>query len=184
MALFTNYSALTDDRLMGLVAEEDHRAFRELVRRHQDSVHGFAYRFLSDAHEARDVAQETFLRIFTRAGGYTPSGTFRAWAMRIARNLCLDHVRKKRPLIVDELPEQADPDTPVHAAIREETARTLEAAVRALPESQRTALILRHNEGLRYDEIAQAMETTVSAVESLLVRARKGLRQSLAPGSA
>jgi len=184
MGLFTNYSALEDDRLVALVADEDHRAFRELLDRHQASVHSFAYRFLGDVHEARDVAQETFLRVFTSAATYNPGGTFRAWVMRIARNLCLDIARKKKPVTVEELPEQPDYDTPMHAAIRNETARALDLAVRALPEAQRTALILRHNEGLRYDEIALAMDLTVSAVESLLVRARKGLRSAMAAGPA
>ncbi|BBD07109.1 RNA polymerase sigma factor [Desulfovibrio ferrophilus] len=184
MLFFKNYSSLDDDHLMLLIADEDHRAFRELLERHQGSVHGFAFRFLGDAHEAADVAQETFLRIFTNAATYTPGTSFRAWAMRIARNLCLDYVRKKKPLLVEQLPEQPDHDTPMHAAIRQETADALAQAVRRLPESQRTALILRHNEGLRYDEIAMAMDVTVSAVESLLVRARKALRSVLSPLSA
>ncbi|MBU1002981.1 MAG: sigma-70 family RNA polymerase sigma factor [Proteobacteria bacterium] len=179
MLFLKNYASLDDDRLMRLTADEDHRAFRELVERHQGPVYSFAFRFLGDAHEARDIAQETFLRVFTKAPNYTPGGSFRAWAMRISRNLCLDYVRKKKPLVVDQLPETPDQETPLHAAIRQEASDALALAVRRLPESQRTALILRHNEGLRYDEIAQAMETTVSAVEALLVRARKGLRGHL-----
>ena len=179
MLFLKNYASLDDDRLVLLTADEDHRAFRELVERHQGPVHSFAFRFLGDAHEARDIAQETFLRVFTKASSYTPNGSFRAWTMRIARNLCLDYVRKKKPLVVDQMPEQPDQETPLHAAIRQEAADALAQAVRRLPESQRTALILRHNEGLRYEEIAIAMETTVSAVEALLVRARKGLRAHL-----
>lgn len=179
MLFLRNHTKLADDELMPLVARGDQRAFRVLVDRHQPLVLDFAHRFLGDAQEARDVAQETLLRVYRNAGNYQPAGTFRAWAMRIARNLCLDHVRKSRPLLMDQLPEQADAETPLSAALHREDAERLDRAVRKLPESQRTALILRHNEGMRYAQIAEVMDISEGAVESLLVRARKGLRRSL-----
>lgn len=179
MLFLKRYADMDDDKLVALTVEGDERAFRTLVERHQGVVLDYAWRFLGDAQEARDVAQETLLRVYRGAQAYCPGGTFRAWAMRIARNLCLDHVRKKRPVLMERLPEQADTETPLTAALRNEDAEALSAAVRTLPEAQRTALILRHNEGMRYAQIAEAMATTVSAVESLLVRARKGLRDRI-----
>lgn len=184
MLFLKRYAGLDDNRLVELTAEGDERAFRTLVERHQGVVLDYAWRFLGDAQEARDVAQETLLRVYRGAAAYRPDGTFRAWAVRIARNLCLDHVRKKRPLLMEQLPEQADDETPLTAALRNEDAQALSEAVRSLPEAQRTALILRHNEGMRYAQIAEAMDTTVGAVESLLVRARKGLRDCIAQASA
>jgi len=179
MLFLKKHASLDDDRLMELVADGDRKAFRVLVERHQPTVLDFAYRFLGDAQEARDMAQETMLRVYKAAGGYRASGAFRAWVVRIARNLCLDHVRKARPVLMDTLPEPVDHETPLTTAMRREDAEALAVAVRDLPESQRTALILRHNEGMRYAQIAEAMDLSEGAVESLLVRARKGLRRSL-----
>ncbi|WP_461211373.1 RNA polymerase sigma factor [Desulfocurvus sp. DL9XJH121] len=179
MLFLKSHDKLADDQLMKLAGQGDEQAFRVLVERHQPMVLDFAYRFLGDAQEARDVAQETLLRVYRNAATYRREGTFRAWVMRIARNLCLDHVRKVRPVLMENMPEQADSETPLTAALRRESAEALSSAVRSLPESQRTALILRHNEGMRYDQIAEAMDTTVAAVESLLVRARKGLRRQI-----
>lgn len=180
MLYLKQYAAQDDDRLMELVARGDQKAFRVLVERHQPSVLDFAFRFLGDAQEARDVAQDVMLRVYKAARGYTAGGTFRAWLMRIARNQCLDRVRKTAPVLMDELPEVPDHDTPLSVAMMREDARALSEAVHSLPESQRTALILRHNEGMRYAQIAQAMDLSEGAVESLLVRARKGLRRNLA----
>ena len=116
MLFLKRYADLDDDRLVQLTAEGDERAFRTLVERHQGVVLDYAWRFLGDAQEARDVAQETLLRVYRGAAAYRPNNTFRAWAVRIARNLCLDHVRKKRPLLMEQLPEQADDETPLTAA--------------------------------------------------------------------
>ncbi len=179
MLFLKKHTSLDDDRLVGMVARGDQKAFRTLVERHQHTVLDFAYRFLGDVQEARDVAQETMLRVYRHAGNYTAGGTFRAWVLRIARNQCLDRVRRPFPVLLDELPEQADSETPQAVAMRNEDARALALAVHELPEAQRTALVLRHNEGLRYAEIAEAMDLSVGAVESLLVRARKGLRRSM-----
>lgn len=172
---------LPDAELVAKVAHGDEKAFRELLSRHQKPVYDFASRFLGSETEAADMAQETFLRLFRAAPTYKPGVSLRAFLLRIAKNLCIDHVRKKRPVYMETPPEQAHQDTP-HAELgRNELALALAAAIRNLPENQRTAVLLRHEAGLAYAEIAEAMNLSVSAVESLLVRGRRTLKQSVAP---
>ena len=155
-------------------------AFAELLERYQGRVLNYAYRLLGDADEARDVAQETFLRVYRSAGAFRASGGLKSYVLRIARNLCLDFERKRRPELMEHLPEQADLDTPLEVLNRKEGLAALERAVRDLPETQRSAIVLRHTEGMSYAEIAEVMSVSVSAVESLLVRGRRTLRQRLA----
>lgn len=175
------YSRLDDHALVEMTADGDERAFREVLERHQPAVYGFARRMLCDAHEAADVAQDTFLRFYRSAERYRPETGLRAYLFRIVRNLCHDRLRRKTPQLMDDLPDVPTPDFPLRGAMDSESMAFLGRAVEALPESQRAAVILRHIEGMSYAEIAESMETSVPAVESLLVRARRTLRRSLEP---
>jgi RNA polymerase sigma-70 factor (ECF subfamily) len=168
-----------DARLVELAGQGVESAFEELLHRHQGAVFRFAARFLGDREEAADIAQETFLRLYRNAAAYRPEAALRTYLFRIARNLCLDLVRRKRPVLMAELPEQPTGDHPYEALVGAEHVEALSRALAELPETQRSALLLRHDEGLAYAEIAEAMNTTVPAVESLLVRARKTLRSCL-----
>ncbi len=170
----------SDPELMRALAKGSEPAFAELLRRYQGGVLDFACRFLGDADEARDVAQETFLRLYRNAEGWRPEAGLRAWLYKIAKNLCIDHVRKKRPDIPGTLPEPVHEKTPLDTLNGKELTDTLSRGIGRLPESQRTAVLLRHTEGFSYAEIAESMGTSVSAVESLLVRGRKRLRLLLA----
>lgn len=170
----------SDGRLVALAAQGDQRAFGELLKRHQGAVYGFAFRFLNDPQDAEDIAQEVFLRLFRAAGGYKPRASLRTYLFRIARNLCIDSLRKKRPEPMEELPEAIDPKTPFDKLSEAESFKRLLDAISSLPDNQRAAILLRHNQGLNYREIAEALDVTVSAVESLLVRARRTLRARLA----
>jgi len=175
------FSETTDGDLVARAAEGDEGAFEELLRRHQDAVYRFALRFLGDAYEAEDVTQEVFMRLFQTAKRYRPRGTaLRTYLLRVARNLCIDGLRKKRPLSMESPPEMSTEETPLDRLERAEAAEDVARAVAALPDSQRAAVLLRHDQGLSYDEIARVMETTVPAVESLLVRGRRALRRRLA----
>lgn len=138
-----------------------------------------AFRFIGDRDEAKDIAQETFIRIYQNAYSYKPSAQFKTYLFRIATNLCLDFIRKKKPEYMDELPENLSSSTPLKELHQKETSEAVTKAVRALPENQRITLLLHHFEGLKYAEIAEVMNTTVSAVESLLVRAKRTLRDKL-----
>lgn len=169
-----------DAELIVRVAEGDEKAFGELLRRHQDAVYAFACRMVGDPQEAEDVAQETFLRLYRAAGRFRPEASLRTYLLRISRNLCIDHFRKKRPELMDELPDQPDAETP-HDLLEGAIAMDrLEKSIDRLPVNQRTALLLRHTEQLSYNDIARAMDLSVGAVESLLVRARRTVKSHMA----
>ena len=167
----------SDEELMSAVAEGDLEAFDELVRRHQQSALNTAYRFLGDRQEAEDLAQEAFLRILDRARAYRPSASFRTYLYRVLANACLDYRRKKRPTPADSLPHVADgADDPADALDRQQRGELVRRGIDSLPPRQRMALVLQHYEGLSYEEIAASMRCSRSAVESLLVRAKRTLR--------
>ena len=174
-----NFSEATDTELVFLVAKGNESAFNELLVRHQGAIYQLAHRFLGDANEAEDIAQETFLRLYRSADRYKPNASLRSYLYKIAKNLCIDFLRKKRPETMANLPETMPQDSPLDQLERAQTLQIILDCVDTLPENQRMAILLRHNSGLRYQEIADVMELTVSAVESLLVRARKTLRRRL-----
>ncbi|MBN1903917.1 MAG: sigma-70 family RNA polymerase sigma factor [Deltaproteobacteria bacterium] len=174
------YTIKKDADLVALISEGDNRAFRELLNRHQNAVYGFALRLLNgDTQEAEDVAQETFLRLFRVSGNYHPSASLKTFLFRIARNLCIDFFRKKRPDMLGELPDTPEKDTPLDLLEKAIDTDRLEKSIRKLPVNQRTALLLRHNEQMNYNQISEVMNLSISAVESLLVRARQKLRLEL-----
>jgi RNA polymerase sigma-70 factor (ECF subfamily) len=172
-----NYAGSKDADLVVLVADGNEKAFKTLLNRHQNSIYRFAVRFLGDASEAEDITQEAFVRFLRAVSRYRPEAALRTYLLSIARNLCMDHIRKKRPELMDHLPEKATTNTPLDDMERAEFMRQLIKAVQGLPENQRTAILLRHDHDMRYDEIAETMDLSVSAVESLLVRARRTLRE-------
>ena len=171
---------LSDADLVADVAQGDERAFAELLHRHQNAVYAFACRMLQDPQEAEDVAQETFLRMYQTSRRYRPTASLRAYLLRITKNICIDHFRKKRPELMDDLPDPATPQTPQDLLEGAVTVKYLEKAIDRLPVNQRTALLLRHTEQLSYSRIAEVMDVSIGAVESLLVRARRTLKQRLA----
>lgn len=172
-------SGESDAVLVSRAAKGDEPAFRELLDRHQGPVYGFAHRLLKDPREAEDIAQEVFLRLYRTAGTSSFEASVRGYLFRIARNLCIDALRKKKPELMDELPETIDPNTAFDRLDQAESMQRLLAAVSDLPANQQTAVLLRHEQGMNYKEIADALGVSVSAAESLLVRARRTLRDRL-----
>lgn len=173
------FAGETDAMLVSLVAKGNESAFREVMGLHQEAIYGFAFRFLKDAQEAEDIAQEVFLRLYQTAADYKPRASLRTYLFWIAKNLCIDSLRKKRPDTMDELPENIDTRTAFEQLSNAESLQRLLEAVSNLPGNQRAAILLRHEQGMHYQEIADALSITVSAVESLLVRARRTLRDRL-----
>jgi RNA polymerase sigma-70 factor (ECF subfamily) len=186
--------SVPSEELMIRTAEGDEYAFEALVRRHQTSVLNLVYRYVGDRTTAGDLAQEVFLRVWKSAKRYEPKAKFTTWIYRIAANLCLNELKSVKggklvPLeakeedgrsIASEIRSDGSP-SPEDLLLAEERGRQISAALQELPENQRMALILRRYDGLSYDEIAKIMECSSSAIESLLVRAKKGLQEKLFP---
>ncbi|MGE0717506.1 MAG: RNA polymerase sigma factor [Alphaproteobacteria bacterium] len=173
--------AESDEDLMARTGRGDRLAYARLVDRHLGRVHAVARRFLADAAEAEDVTQEAFLRVWIQAPRWRPDGArFTTWLYRIAVNLCIDRRRKVTPLPLEAAgePEDARPDG-FALRHREEVQAALSGAIAALPENQRAAVLLSYYEGLGNAETATILGTTVGAVESLLVRARRTLKDRL-----
>lgn len=171
-----------DDALMARAAARDRHAFRMLVDRHGARPYRIAWRMLGEAPEAEDVAQEALLRLWSQAGRWrSGEAGVSAWLARVATNLCLDRLRKRRFQSVDEVPERADDAPLADAGLAAEQlrARTL-SAIGALPDNQRAAIVLTYYEEYPNQMAAEAMEMNLKAFESLLHRARAALRVSLA----
>jgi RNA polymerase sigma-70 factor (ECF subfamily) len=158
----------------------DLSAFAQIVTRHQAEAWRVAYRFTGDAAEAEDLAQEAFLKILDAATRYQPTATFRTYFYRVLTRLCLDHRRKKRPVLGEPLTHIADDArTPPARATRAERDLLVQAALDALPDDYRIAVVLRYFEGLSAIEMAEAMGRSAKAVERLLSRARAILAPKL-----
>lgn len=173
--------ARSDAQLLGRAHRGDAAASRLLVEQHLDRLVGFAYRLLGDGAEAEDVAQEAFLRLWRQAPRWRSEAPIVHWLNKVAYNLCMDRLRRRRPLALEDVPEPVDPaGDPARAAQRAEIGRLVEAAVGALPERQKAAILLTHGQGLGNMEVAEIMGISVEAVESLLGRGRRALRAALA----
>ena len=170
----------SDEELMLRAAKGDMDAFEELVERHQQSALNIAHRFVGDPARAEDIAQEAFLKVLAGAERYRPAAAFRTYLYNVIWHLCVDYYRMQRPLRLDAAAAGADPSPgPPQAVMARERARRVREAVDALPPRQRMALVLQHFEGMSYDEIAEALECSPSAVDALLVRAKRKLRDAL-----
>lgn len=177
-----------DIELLTRIGNNEPQAVDEMVSRKLPRLLALAGRLLGDADEARDVAQESFLRIWKHAASWRAGqARFDTWLHRVALNLCYDHLRrrKERPWAdADELPEVIDP-APRPEEQLEASARSaqMEAALAALPERQREAIVLQYYQELSNIEAAALMNISVDALESLLSRARRNLRSYLAEPS-
>jgi RNA polymerase sigma-70 factor (ECF subfamily) len=178
-----------DFHLMARIGAGDHRAFRELVERHQNAVIGTVAKMLGNASEAEDIAQQVFLRIWRHAKRYRPEAKFTTYLFTITRNLVFNETRRKsrkKEVSSDEREENssfaiADRDEyrPDAEMLQAELQKAVDAAIATLPEAQRMAVVLRRYEQLSYEEIAAVLGLSVSAIKSLLFRARTTLRDSL-----
>ncbi|GIK77779.1 MAG: hypothetical protein BroJett022_14690 [Actinomycetes bacterium] len=170
----------SDERLVELIRAGHDGAFEALFNRYNGRLLGFCQSMLKSRQDAEDVLQEVFTNAHAAMLGDDRRINVRPWLYRIARNRCLNHLRRPVPEgqdSMDVLPHGNGTTTAEHVQMREDL-RQLLADVETLPETQRTALLLREIDQLSYEEIAQAMQTTIPSVKSLLVRARIGLAES------
>jgi RNA polymerase sigma-70 factor, ECF subfamily len=169
-----------DALLMVRTTTGDLAAFGELVIRNQSAAWALAFHYLSDSAEAEDIVQEAFLKLLKSAHVYKPTARFRTYFSRIIVRLCLDFRSKKRPVYCETLPESiAALDDPEVVLSNKETAIDIKRALADLPTTQRMAFLLRHQEGFTYSEIAEVMNLSPKAVDSLLQRGRQALRAHL-----
>lgn len=174
---------MDDDALMRALASGDPTAGRLLVENHLTHVLAVARRMLGDQTEAEDVAQDTFMRAWKAAERWEPGrAKVSTWLHRIAMNQCLDRLRKKKPEPLDPDFDAAsdDPDPEVQLQ-QQQMARRIDGAIQMLPDRQRAAIVLSHYQGLSNPEAAEILDVSVEAVESLLSRGRRALKQSLRP---
>ncbi|MES2921611.1 MAG: sigma-70 family RNA polymerase sigma factor [Verrucomicrobiota bacterium] len=181
--------SVIDFTLMERIGEGDHEAFRQLVVRHQNAVIGTVAKMLGNPSEAEDIAQQVFLRIWRNAKRYRPDAKFTTYLFTITRNLVFNETRRKsrkKEVSSDEREEnsnqliEASPDRqPDAELLQAELQGAVDDAIASLPEAQRMAVVLRRYEQLSYEEIAVVLNLSVSAVKSLLFRARTSLREAL-----
>jgi RNA polymerase sigma factor (sigma-70 family) len=170
----------SDERLVALVRRGNHHAFEALVARYESRLLAFCRHMLSSREDAEDVLQEVFAAAFHAMLADDRPINVRPWLYRIARNRSLNHLRRVQPVGVDSMDTHFAEHglSTAEKAHRREDFRLLIADVQDLPETQRTALLLREIDALSYEQIAEAMDNTVPSVKSLLVRARLGLAEA------
>lgn len=171
-----------DVELMLHFAQGDLTAFEELLRKHKNMVINLAYRIVQNYSDAEDIAQEVFLKIYNSAKTYKPEAKFSTWVYKITVNLSLNRLRGKKHLPTLPLEETlpiSDPNSPETNLEKQELINKVRTALNSLPENQKLAVILQRYENLSYEEIAKIIGTSVSAVDSLIQRAKQNLRRKL-----
>jgi RNA polymerase sigma-70 factor (ECF subfamily) len=163
----------------------DRLAFNHIVAKYQQPIYNFCYGMLKYGEEAEDATQETFLRAFTKLDSYDETRSFSTWLFSIAANYCRDLLRKRRSgrvawdALVSARYPPAMPETVLESAlIRVEATQEVRSLLKILPPEQRTAIILKYWYAMSYEEMAQTLNTTVSAIKNKLFRARKIMAQT------
>lgn len=184
-----------DTELMLRVKRGDEAAFAELVDKYKQPVINMLYRTLRDATEAEDLAQTTFVQVFKSADRYRVEAKFSTWLYTIARNLCLNEIRRRsrHPAesldatmeTQEEAPARQFEDKATVGApdqlLRGELTAKVEEALASLPENQRTAILLFKEQEMSYEEISKILDCSLSATKSLIHRGRETLKQKLKP---
>jgi RNA polymerase sigma-70 factor, ECF subfamily len=184
-----------DAQLMLQVKHGDRVAFEQLVEKYKQSVHNLISRTLSDPTEAEDLTQNVFVQVYRSAPRYQHTARFATWLFTIARNLCLNELRRRSRHPADSLEGQSD-DSEEHPARQHEDTKTrsateealsvelvqkIEESLADLPEKQRTAILLFREQELSYEDISAILNCSLSATKSLIHRGRETLKQRLKP---
>ena len=186
-------SKTSDSLLVERVQQGDKSAFDILVGKYQHKILKLVGRYVRDPDEAMDVAQEAFIKAYRALGSFRGDSAFYTWLYRISINTAKNHIAAARRRPEDYNMDLQDPeqyelhgrlssiDTPEGNVLSEEIRQTVNAAIEALPEDLRTAIILREMEGMSYEEIATTMECPVGTVRSRIFRAREAIDKQLKP---
>ena len=174
------FRQMTDAGLLEAAAAGSHAAFAEIVSRHYQPVYRLVWRMTNGGADAEDVAQEAFIKLWKNPAQVREAAALKGWLMRVAANAVVDRSRKPRSAALDDAPEVADPQARPDAPLdRQQAAWLVDRRIAELPERQRLALSLVYFEGMTNIEAAAVLEVSVDALESLLSRARRGLKDSL-----
>lgn len=180
-----------DIRLAKLARAGDRAAFAELVELYKDKIYHLAYRMLHNRHEAEEIVQETFLRVFTNLERYDETQKFSTWIYRIGTNLCIDRLRKRKPSysLDSEMNEgegtdwysllPSQEDTPDEQLLLSETQTQIRESIETLPEKYKAVVILRYLQDLSLQEISDVLSMPVTTIKTRLHRGREFLRKKL-----
>lgn len=172
----------SDEKLLLRIQEGDHSAFATLVERHSTKYYALSYRYLLNCEEAEDMVQEAFLKLWERPDKWQANkgAKFTTWFYRIVVNMCLDKKKKQTTLPITAPEELHDPSqNQEKRTLQDEQQALLQHSITQLPKKQKTALILCIYESLSQKEAAAIMKTSEQAIQSLLVRAKKTLKQHM-----
>lgn len=184
---------LSDERLVERAKKGDADAFEVLVSRYERKVYNLAYRLTGHHEDASDLAQDAFVRVYTRLADFRGDSSFATWLYRIVTNACKDELRRRRRQTVTSLDqpmenddgemtrqvEDAHTDTPEQAVERQEVQRAVQLAINSLDEHFRMVLVMRDIQELSYNEIADVLGENLGTVKSRLNRARNALKEAL-----
>jgi len=187
---------LTDQEVVALARDGREAAYRELIRRYERPVFSLVLRMVRDRQLAEDLSQETFIKALNAIGSYRPEYKFSSWIFKIANNAAIDHLRRREldTLSLDGAPHAATPEeieatalqvgdkgeTPLEELEARELGSAIERAIAQLRPEYRACILLRHVEGLAYEEIAQLLDLPLGTVKTYIHRARHELRDLLA----
>ncbi len=183
----------SDHELLADIKDGDEAAFQEIVRRYRNPITNFVYRMLDDYERSVELAQETFIRVFTSASRYQANYSFSTYIYRIATNLAISELRrrKRRKFVslfspyTDDNGDAVELDPPDlnplqdESLIKDERRKAVARAITSLPEKYRAAIVLRDVEGLSYDRIAEVLKLSEGTVKSRINRARNLLKEKL-----
>lgn len=189
-------AALTDQEVVAHARDGHEAAYRELIRRYERPVFSLVLRMVRDRQLAEDLSQETFIKALNAIGSYRPEYKFSSWIFKIANNAAIDHLRRREldTLSLDGAPHAATPEeieatalqvgdkgeTPLEELEARELGSAIERAIAQLRPEYRACILLRHVEGLAYEEIAQSLDLPLGTVKTYIHRARHELRDLLA----
>lgn len=172
----------TDNELVKECLEGNQEAFAELLSRYKRLIYSVAYKFTKDSDEVNDMAQEAFIKIYKSLSKYDSQYKFSTWSVKVATNICLDHVRRKKinSISLDEIENfTGRNNSPEEYYLRKEKSQALKSAIDRLPEIYRVPIIMYHQNGMSYKEIAEKLDKPMSIIKNRIFRARNTLREDL-----
>lgn len=172
----------TDSELVSKCLKGDNEAFSELISRYKRLIYSVAYKFTRDSEEVNDMAQEAFIKIYRSLSRYDDQYKFSTWSVKVATNICLDHVRRKKlnSVSLEEIENYTGTsNSPEEYYLRKEKSQVLKDAIDGLPEIYRVPIVMYHQKGMSYKEISEYLGKPMSIIKNRIFRARNTLKENL-----